>query len=101
MKTLLEQLNESLFLNDIKKCKTLEELVCKFNKIDTLEELTNDDMKELDLGFVWFGDDMDDVKEFITKVRSYGDEKIKSLKVTDNTITFKCGDDTFDLDYVD
>lgn len=105
MKSLKNYIFESRVENDLSKCKTLEEFICRFEGVKSLSELTQDDMEAYDLGFIWFGDDFADltIDEFVEKVKSYGNAKIENLHFDSNNgiVTFTCNGDDFDLDYVD
>ena len=61
MKSLKNYIFESRIENDLSKCKTLEEFICRFEGVKSLSELTQDDMEAYDLGFIWFGDDFADL----------------------------------------
>ena len=101
MKSLKNYILESKLENDLAKCKTLEQFICRFQGVKSLSELTQDDMEAYDLGFIWFGDDFADltIDEFVEKVNA----KIEDLHFDTNRgiVTFMCNGDDFDLDYVD
>jgi hypothetical protein len=105
MKNLINYITESKIENDLAKCKNLEQLICRFQGVKSLSELTQDDMDAFDLGFIWFNDENSDMKlnDFIKKVKSYGDAKIEDLNFdkSHGIMTFSCNGDDFDLDYVD